>query len=401
MSLSFHNTLTGKVEEFAPLTPHEVKMYHCGPTVYGEQHIGNLSMFVFTDILRRTLEAEGFAVRQVINFTDFGHLTSDADEGEDKMTKGLAREGLAPTLENMLSMGKKYAKLFLADLARLNVRTAGTVFPYASEYVLKQIALVKKLEDKGFVYRTSDGMYFDTAKFEGYGKLGGLSKSGNERRVGENAEKRSQRDFALWKFNNELGWDSVWGKGFPGWHIECSAMIIDILGPQIDIHTGGIEHIPVHHNNEIAQSEAATGLSPFSRFWLHRAHLQIGGEKIAKSEGNTVYLSQIIEKGFSPLAFRYFLLNASYRAASNFTWDALEAAQNALEKLHRHIVSLPAGGKVDEVYKEKFMEKMRNDLNTPQALAVLWTLLKDASVSPADKRATLLTFDDILGIGLK
>src|SRR3989344_5112006 len=248
MTLKLHNTLGDSLQDFVPLNPPAgeagagvIKMYHCGPTVYGQQHIGNLSMFVFTDILRRTLEYLGFETKQVINLTDFGHLSSDADEGEDKMTKGLKRDGLALTLENMLQMGKKYADVFLNDLKTLNVRTTGTLFPYASDYVAEQIALVEKLEEKGFTYGTSDGLYFDTAKFAGYGKLGGLSNSGNEARVETNSEKKHVRDFALWKFNSELGWDSKWGKGFPGWHIECSAMSMEALGGSFDIHTGGVE----------------------------------------------------------------------------------------------------------------------------------------------------------------
>ncbi len=398
MTLKLHNTLTNQLEDFSALEPGSVKMYHCGPTVYGEQHIGNLSMFVFTDILRRTLEYTGFTVRQVINFTDFGHLASDGDEGEDKMTKGLRREGLEPTLENMLAMGRKYAEGFLADLKRLNIRTEGTQFPYASEYVPQQIEMIAELEQKGFTYRTSDGVYFDTAKFPEYGKLGGLHKDHTQNRVAENSEKRNPGDFALWKFN-DMGWDSVWGKGFPGWHIECSAMIKALLGETIDIHTGGIEHIPVHHNNEIAQSENVNS-APLARFWLHRAHLQLGGEKIAKSDGNVIYLKEIEARGFSPFAFRYFLLNSTYRATTNFTWEALEAAQNALEKLRRFAVGKTAGA-VDEAYKAKFREKLENDLNTPQALAVLWTMLKDKEVKDEDKLATLRDFDTVLGLGLQ
>lgn len=357
-------------------------------------------MFVFTDILRRTLEYSDLSVEQVVNFTDFGHLTSDADVGEDKMARGLRREGLEPTLENMIKMGQKYAHTFLTDIKKLNVRTDDTLFPYASEYVGDQVKLIERLKEKGYAYETSDGLYFDTAKFPEYGKLGGLHKSGNENRVSENSEKRNSSDFALWKFNPEIGWDSSFGKGFPGWHIECSAMIIRLLGERIDIHTGGIEHIPVHHNNEIAQSEAATGKSPFSNFWLHRAHLQIAGEKIAKSDGNVVYLSEIVERGFSAISFRYFLLNSTYRTPTNFTWEGLESAYNALERLKKLYSSLPEDGKVDLAYQAKFREKMENDLNTPQALAVLWTLAKDKEVSPEDKRATLADFDKVLGLGL-
>ncbi len=402
MAIKLHNTLTGKLEEFTSISPNEVKMYNCGPTVYGIQHIGNLSMFVFTDVLRRVLEYKGFAVKQVINFTDFGHLTSDADEGEDKMAKGLKRDGLLPSLENMQKLGKKYAEVFLDDLSKLNINTHETTFPYASEYVDEQIKLIKVLEEKGFTYKINDGMYFDTSKFSSYGKLGGLSESLTQARVSPNQEKRNPKDFALWKFNMELGFPSEWGQGFPGWHIECSAMIIKILGEQIDIHTGGIEHIPVHHNNEIAQSEAATGKEPFVKYWLHRAHLQISGEKIAKSEGNVVYLSQIIEKGFSPLAFRYLLLNSHYRTPTNFTWEALEAAQNAYRRLKETFSSLiRTNSRIVESYKKEFEEAIENDLNTPEVLAVVWKLIKDESIFPADKCATLLDFDQVLGLDLK
>ncbi len=400
MSLKLHNTLSGKIEDFEPYNPKEVRMYHCGPTVYGVQHIGNLSMFVFTDILRRTIEYAGFKPKQVINFTDFGHLSSDSDEGEDKMAMGLKREGLAPTLENMKEMGRKYAEIFLGDIKSLNVKTEGTIFPYASEYVPDQIELIRKLEEKSFAYRTSDGVYFDTLKFPEYGKLGGLSDTNNEARVVENSEKKNPRDFALWKFNKEIGWESPWGQGFPGWHIECSAMIIKILGENIAIHTGGVEHIPVHHNNEIAQSEAATGRAPFAKYWLHRAHLQIEGEKIAKSTGNTVYLEDIVKKGISPLAFRYLLLQSHYRTPTNFTWEALEGANNAYVKLRRHISTMPDGGEVNKDYKELFIKAIENDLNTPTAVAVIWTLLSDTLIPLQNSKATILDFDKILGLKL-
>lgn len=401
MTIRLHNTLSAKLEKFAPMENGNVRMYHCGPTVYSVPHIGNLSMFIFTDILRRTLEYLGLGVKQVINITDFGHLTSDADEGEDKMAKGLRNEGLSPTLENMRVLADKYSKIFFDDIKKLNVKTDGTLFPYASEYVSDQVELIKILDKKGFAYRTSDGIYFDISKCSKYGKLGGLSKSHTQARASLNPEKRNSQDFALWKFNNILGFPSEWGQGFPGWHIECSALVIKLLGEQIDIHTGGIEHIPVHHNNEVAQSEAVTGKEPFANYWLHRAHLQISGEKIAKSEGNVVYLSQIIERGFSPLAFRYFLLLSHYRTPTNFTWEALEAAQNALKRLKGLVSGLIMGeGSPDPAYKAKFIEKLENDLNTPQALAVVWALVKDKEIKPEDKLATLLDFDNVLGLDL-
>lgn len=405
--LKLHNTLSGKTEEFVPREDGKVSMYNCGPTVYGVQHIGNLSMFVFTDILRRTLDSQGFVVKQVINFTDFGHLTGEnngtPDEGEDKMAKGLRAEGLEQTLPNMKILATKFASIFLRDLSALGVDTGRITFPYASEYIEDQINLIKTLEEKGFAYKTSDGLYYDTAKFPHYGELGNVQKkSGDaEARIEANPEKRNPQDFALWKFNEKIGWLSPWGRGFPGWHIECSAMIMNILGPQIDIHTGGIEHISIHHNNEIAQTEAATGLRPFSKFWLHRAHLQINNSKIAKSDGNVVYLSEIEEKGYSPIALRYHLLTSHYRTATNFTWEALEASNEAYLKLLRTVRSFPKAGEVNKNYFERFKVFIEDDLNTPQALALIWELLKDVSVSPESKRATILIFDRVLGLNLE
>jgi cysteinyl-tRNA synthetase len=412
--MRFHNTLGNRLEEFTPLEPGVVKMYHCGPTVYGRQHIGNLSMFVFTDVLRRSLEYKGLKTRPVINFTDFGHLTGDnegdADTGEDKMTKGLRQEGLSPTLENMLELGKKYAGIFLKDIETLNVDTRGITFPYASEYVGAQIEMIQTLEDKGFTYQGQKGVYFDTSKFPEYGKLGNINLEGLREgaRVTLDKEKRNPTDFILWKSSDKIGWDSPWGKGFPGWHIECSAMIRKILGDQIDIHTGGIEHIPVHHQNEIAQSESATGKKPFAQFWLHRAHLQINNEKIAKSAGTAVYLSELIERGYNPLAFRYLLLGSHYRTGANFTWEALEAAENAYKRLKTFMLLLDKRaadgevGVVSSTYKQEFTEAIENDLNTPEALAVVWKLAKNAGddITYADAKATLLDFDQVLGLKL-
>jgi len=400
----FQNTLTGTKEEFVSLHKGEVRMYNCGPTVYDTQHIGNLSNAVFTDVLRRTLEYNGYVVHQVMNFTDFGHLTSDADEGEDKMAMGLKREGLEPTLENMRALADTYIATFLSDIAALHIETKDTQFPRASEYIDAQIALIQTLQEKGYAYETSDGVYFDTAHFPNYGILGRQSETKQEdgARVGVNPEKRNPHDFALWKKNESLGWKSPWGQGFPGWHIECSAMARSCLGKQIDIHTGGIEHIGVHHNNEIAQSEAATGKSPFSRFWLHRAHIQIEHRKISKSIGNTIYLRQIIDRGFSPLSYRYWLLTAHYSTPANFTWEAIEGSQAALKKLHRYFVDELSveTGVINTIYQERFHTYINDDLDTPKAIALLWELIKDSSVSPEDKRVTLLNFDTVLGLGL-
>lgn len=407
LPLFLFNTLGGKKQQFKPLEPGVVRMYNCGPTVYGRQHIGNLSMFVFVDVLRRALEWNGYRVQQVINFTDVGHLVSDGDEGEDKMTKGLKREGMTPTLENMKVLGKKYAEDFLGNLKLLNIDTDGITFPYASDYIQEQIEMVKALEEKGYAYRGAGGVYYDTDKFRDYGKLGNINLAGLREgaRVDVASDRRHPSDFLLWKFDSALGWDSPWGKGFPGWHIECSAMSRSILGDQIDIHTGGIEHIPVHHNNEIAQSEAATGKEPFSRFWLHRAHLQIEGAKIAKSEGNTIYLSEIEERGFSPLAFRYLLLGSHYRTPASFTWEALRGAQTALERLYNLAVSVQqeksSAKESAESYQARFAKRINDDLDTPGALAAVWEMMKDTSVSAQEKYQYLLAFDSVLGIGIK
>lgn len=319
----FYNTLSKSKEQFNAV-PHskEVRMYNCGPTVYDTSHIGNLRSFIFADLIRRVLEYNGFPVKQVINITDFGHLSSDADSGNDKMTKGLKREGLAVTLENMRLLADKYTEQFKQDLRRVNLDTDRILFPRASDYIPAQIAMIETLEEKTYAYRGKDGVYFDTARFPDYGKLGDINIEGLKEgaRVEASEDKRSPTDFLLWKPDAKIGWDSPWGKGFPGWHIECSAMINATLGKQIDIHTGGVDLIPTHHNNEIAQSESATGKRPFSRFWMHNEFLNLSGEKLAKSTGNIVNLSTLIEKGYHPLAYRYLLLGAHYRSLLNFTW---------------------------------------------------------------------------------
>jgi cysteinyl-tRNA synthetase len=407
-ALYLHNTLTDSRERFTlPPQAHHVRMYNCGPTVYGVQHIGNLSMFVFTDLLRRALEYNGYSVKQVINFTDVGHLAGDnqgdADQGEDRMTKGMLREGMQLTLENMRALGEKYAHIFQDDLRKLNIDTTRITFPYASDYIQADIAMVQTLEEKGYAYVGKSGVYFDTSRFARYGELGGINLSGLRAgaRVELASEKRNPTDFLLWKFDSRLGWESPWGRGFPGWHIECSAMIRSCLGQQIDIHTGGIEHIPIHHNNEIAQSECTTGKRPLSRFWLHRAHLQIAGGKIAKSEGNVVYLSDIIDRGFHPLALRYLFLSAHYRTSSNFSWEALEGAQTALGKLVAFRLSLgQEQGSVLRSSKRRFARRINDDLDTAGALALVWEMTKRKTLKKADLLATLLDFDSVLGLNL-
>lgn len=408
--LQFHNTLSSKVEPFVPLSSRTVKMYNCGPTVYDRQHLGNMFAVVFSNTLRRALEAWGYKVNQVINITDFGHLSSDADEGEDKMSIGLKREGLAPTLANMRKMAEKFAQIYLDDIALLGVPVEDIPFPRASDYIEEQVALIRSLEQKGYAYTTSDGVYFDTKKFKDYGKLGNIQVQELQEgaRVEANPEKKSPADFALWKLSKDLGWKSPWGKGFPGWHIECTAMIFKLLGKQIDIHTGGIEHVPVHHNNEIAQAEAATG-KQFVQYWMHNAHITIEGKKISKSLGNTVYLSQIIDRGLSPRAFRYWVLTGHYRTPMNFTWEAIEGADQALKRLTRAYLEAaeinssaqrtghPAEGGVRRSKQNEFMKAfyaaLANDLGTAQSIALMWDNLKTLD------KATFKKIDQILGLG--
>jgi len=384
-----------------------VRMYNCGPTVYDRQHIGNLSAAVFADTLRRVLEHNGFAVKQAINITDFGHLVSDGDDGEDKMTKGMKREKLTLSMEHMRDFGTKYMKLYLEDISALNVATEKIQFPRASDYVPAMIAMIQTLEEKGYAYKIEDGVYFDTAKFPGYGALGGISDMQREgARVEVNQEKHSLHDFALWKSvgaRSKLGWDSPWGRGFPGWHLECSAMIHSLLGAQIDIHTGGIEHLSIHHNNEIAQSEAATGKKPLSRFWMHREHIRMGNAKLAKSTGNTAYLSDVIERNIHPFALRYWFLTAHYRQPANFTWEALEGAQKAYIRLYQKYqeVRNAENESLPSRFTKRFTERINDDLDTPGAIAVLWENLHSTDLSDGEIRTMLGLADSVLGLGLE
>lgn len=418
--LKIHNTLSGKKEEFKSISDKQVSMYSCGPTVYDYAHIGNLRAYIFADILKRTLEYNNYEVRHVMNITDIGHLVSDSDEGEDKMTKALRREGKPLTLEAMKAVADFYADRFKENLTELNIKTP-TVMPKASEHIAEDIEIIKILEEKDCAYRINDGIYFDISKFKEYGKLGNIKLDANneQARIQANPEKRNSRDFCLWKFNSELGWESPWGKGFPGWHIECSAMSTKYLGQPFDIHTGGIDHIPVHHQNEIAQSEMAYN-KPLANYWTHCEFLNIGEQKMAKSAGNFTTLATLKEKGINPLAYRFFALGAHYRTPMNFSWEALSGSQNGLEHLYNQIRAinmsavihaghlLVAGekkvydkkGMINTEYKNKFLEAINDDLNTPQALAIVQELLK--SDLPAEyKLATVLDFDEVLGLNLK
>jgi cysteinyl-tRNA synthetase len=396
--LRIYNTLGKKEEEFIPIKTPEVGMYSCGPTVYNYAHIGNLRSYIFSDILKRTLQYEGLKVKHVINITDVGHLVSDGDEGEDKMTKALKREGLPLTIEAMKEVANKYEKAFVEDLKDLNIELPD-VMPKASENIDEDIKIISSLEKNGFVYKTSDGLYFDTSKDSNYGALGGLSDE-NESRIEANSEKKKPRDFALWKFNSEIGWNSPWGQGFPGWHIECSGMSMKYLGHHFDIHTGGIDHIAIHHNNEIAQSENATG-EKYVNFWIHHNFLNVDNQKISKSLNNEIYLKDLMAKGFSPIDYRYFLLQANYRSLINFTWESLEASKNALKKLKNIYLGLGDDiGTVKANYKKEFIESLEDNLNTSEALSILWQLAREEDILLADKKATMLDFDKVLGLGM-
>lgn len=400
MDITIYNTFTRSKEVFKPLIRGQLSMYNCGPTVYDYAHIGNFRAYVFADILRRIFEYNSYKVTQVINITDVGHLVSESDEGEDKMTKALRRENQPMTLEAMLAIGDKYFKKFVEDLKNLNIESP-EYYPKASEHIAEDIDIVQILEKKGIAYKTSDGMYFDTAKFPNYGKLGNID-IGNLKegaRVTANTEKHNPIDFCLWKFDKNLGWESPWGKGFPGWHIECSAMSRKYLSQPFDIHTGGIDHIPVHHNNEIAQSEAAYDV-PLARYWMHGAHLSIDNSKISKSAGNSIFLSTLLENSISVIAYRYWLLTSHYRSPVNFTFEAVRGAQNALIRLMALVREYPEHGQVSASYKERFNAFINDDLNMPGAVALAWELVKDEAVDDADKKATLLNFDKVYGLGL-
>lgn len=376
-------------------------MYTCGPTVYDYVHIGNLRAYVFADLLKRVLEINGYSVNHTINFTDFGHLSSDADTGDDKMMKGLKREGMEVNLENMRLLSDRYIKAAKNDFSALNILEP-TQWARASEYVSQQIRLIETLDEKGYTYQTSDGVYFDISKFPTYGRLGNIDVDAlkNGARVETNSEKRHPADFAVWK-NGELGWDSRWGKGFPGWHIECSAMAFATLGKQIDIHTGGIDNIPTHHNGEIAQCESATG-KQFSKYWMHCEHVLMQDEKLSKSLGNAINLPTLIEEGYSGDEYRYWLLTAHYRSKINFSFEALTAAKQALNRLKRLIYEEWANerGKLQDEYIDSFIAAVNDDLDTPKAISIIWDLVKDDQVPIGNKRATIIEFDSVLGIGL-
>lgn len=408
MKLCFFNTLGRKRQEFKPIKVGFAGFYSCGPTVYWYQHIGNLRTYVFNDLLKRVLLYNGYEVKHVMNVTDVGHLTSDADEGEDKMEKAAKKEG-----RTAKEIAEYYLKVFREDLKKLNIIEPG-IWCKATEHIKEQIEMIKTLEEKGYTYRTNDGIYFETFKVKDYGKLAGLKKEGLEagKRV-EMGEKKEKTDFALWKFSETPGlrqqeWGSPFGLGFPGWHIECSAMSSKYMGEQFDIHTGGEDHIPVHHTNEIAQSESAFGKKPWVKYWLHGAFLTFKGEKVSKSKGGLFTISELEEKGFEPLSYRYFCLTAHYRKPLAFSLEALGGAQNSYHNLKNKILELLEEKDQTKTnlnklkrYEEKFNKEVNNDLNMPKALAVLWIMLKDKKINAKDKYKLSLKFDEVLGLNIK
>ena len=400
--LHLYDNFTRALRPFEPLDPGgEIGLYTCGPTVYDYQHIGNFRTFLFEDVLKRVLEWNGYRVRHVMNITDVGHLTSDADTGEDKMEKGSRRTG-----KTAWEIARMYTDAFLADMKRLNLEDA-TILCRATDHIPEQIAFIADIERKGFAYRTSDGIYFDTSLQPDYGHLARLDIAGLEagRRV-DLGEKRHPTDFALWKFSppgeqRQMEWDSPWGKGFPGWHIECSAMAQKYLGDYFDIHCGGEDHIPVHHTNEIAQTEARCG-TRLANFWLHGYFLLSNDAKMAKSAGEFLRVDSLTDRGYDPLAYRYLCLTAHYRGQLNFTWDALDAAATALDRMRHGVHALRESGTAaapDPARIERFTGEINDDLNLPRALAIAWEVLR-GDLPPAVRRATLLAFDRVLGLGL-
>lgn len=402
--LSLYNTLSRHKEEFKPLRKGEAGVYTCGPTVYNFAHIGNLRTYLFEDFLVRVLKYNGYRVKRVMNITDVGHLTGDMDMGEDKMETSAAREGLSAW-----DIAEYYTKAFKRDLAALNI-IEPDIWCQATENIPEQIIMIKALEEKGYTYQTADGVYFDTSKIKAYNKLSHLPLADLREgaRVEKNPAKKNPTDFALWKFSptgteapkRQMEWASPWGVGFPGWHIECSAMSLKYLGDQLDIHCGGIDHINIHHTNEIAQSEAATG-KKFFNYWVHGAFLNItGGKKMAKSADNFLTLEKaLVKNGLDPLVYRFAALQVHYRKPMEYSEEGMKQAAEGLNSLYAQFRALGTEiGAANQPLKDKFLAAINDDLNLPKALAVVAATFK-AKISAADKRATILDFDQVLGLG--
>ena len=399
--LELYNTLTRQKEQFKPIKNGFVGLYTCGPTVYNYAHLGNLRTYIFEDILKRVLLYNGYKVKHVMNITDVGHLTGDRDMGEDKLEK-------EATLENKSAwdIAKFYTNEFKKNLQQLNI-IEPKIYCKATDHIKEQIKLIQILEKKGFTYKTSDGIYFDTSKFASYNKLSHqkLENLQEGARVEKNNEKKNPTDFALWKFSptdkkRQMEWASPWEKGFPGWHIECSAMSMKYLGKYLDIHCGGVDHINIHHTNEIAQSEAATG-KQFFNYWMHGEFLNISsGEKMAKSEGNFLTLEKFNKQYTTPLTFRFATFLTHYRKAMEYSENSMRSAERGLDSIYREVFKLDKKlGTIIDEFKQKFFEAINNDLNMPQAIAVLQNVLK-SNYKNEDKLATVLNFDKIFGLGL-
>ena len=407
MQIKLYNTMTRKVEDFKPITPNHVGFYGCGPTVYWDQHIGNMRTFFNNDMLKRMFLANGYTVNHVMNITDVGHLTSDEDTGEDKMEKGAARENIS-----VWDVANKYMNSCFADMDLLNIMRP-THTPRATDHIKEQIELIQKLEKLGYTYEIpGDGIYYDTSKLPDYGKLGGQNLS--ELRAGariENDNKRNITDFALWKFSptdkkRQMEWDSPWGIGFPGWHLECSAMSMKYLGEHFDIHTGGQEHIKVHHTNEIAQSEPIVG-APWVRYWVHWAWLMLKDGKMSKSSGTFYTVRGLIEKGYDPMAFRYLLLTGHYRQPMDFSFESLDAASAGYKNIVRKVADLmladdktPVNQDLYNEWHDKILTPISDNLKTSETLVVVQDLLKNQTVNPATKLSLLNFIDDLLGLQL-
>ncbi len=399
--LFLYNTLTKNKDLFKPIKGNKVDMYTCGPTVYNFPHIGNMRTYIFEDLLKRVLEYNGYNVKHVMNITDVGHLTGDRDMGDDKVERESQKQG-----KTAWEIAEFYTDIFKKDLAYLNI-IPPTIYCKATDNIKEQIDLVKKLEEKGYTYKTSDGIYFDTSKVADYTKLSGqkIDELREGARVEVNDEKRNSTDFALWKFSpkdikRQMEWPSPWGIGFPGWHIECSAMSMKYLGEQFDIHCGGVDHVNIHHTNEIAQTESVTGKKPWVNYWIHGAFLNIkGGEKMAKSSGNFLTVqSTFVDKNISPLVYRFTALNTHYRKPMEWSDEILNAGKNGLENLYSKIAKLGNKvGKVNIEWKDKFVKAINDDLNISQALGILNEMLK-SDISNEDKLATAYDFDKIFGL---
>jgi cysteinyl-tRNA synthetase len=404
--LRLYDTRRRRVERFEPLEPGKARMYSCGPTVYAPQHIGNLWSQLFADLVRRALTAAGLDVTQVVNITDVGHLTDDSDGGEDKMEVAASRTGTDAS-----EIAARYTAQWERDRTLVGCLPP-TVMPRAADHIDEQIAMISRLEAAGVTYRTDDGLYFEVARFPRYTELAHLDLDHLETtgRVDATVAKRHPADFALWKRSppgrrRQQEWPSPWGVGFPGWHIECSAMATRYLGSPIDVHTGGVDHIGVHHTNEIAQSEVALGVHPWVRWWMHNEFLDFGGEKLAKSTGNVLVLDDLVARGYEPMAFRAFFLQSHYRQQRDFTFAALDAAATGHRRFVAHaLAARDALGRPDDArtaaVRQRFWAAVADDLTMPRAMAVAWDAARSPELSPADRWSLLADFDAVLGFGL-